>query len=70
MQILSNFLSHFKTPFREIGVQIFPKLTRNQNASSFARKNGSQSLLQLCVASEEVLVHIRRLKLDKILLEI
>ena len=35
----------FITPFRKIGVQNFPKTTKNINARSFARENGSQFLL-------------------------
>ena len=37
--------SFFKTQFSKIGVQYFPKLTKNQNAGSFAGNNGSSSLL-------------------------
>ena len=33
--------SIIKTPFREIGVQNLPKLTKNQNSRSFAIKNRS-----------------------------
>ena len=36
-----HVLGTFKTLFSEIGVQNFPKLTKNQNDRSFARENGS-----------------------------
>ena len=54
-------VNYFKSPFCEIGVQLFPKLTRNQNSGSFAKKNGIQSLLPWCVTSNEVLIDIFRL---------
>ena len=36
----------FNTPFSQIWVQVLPKLTKNQNARSFAGKNGRYSFLQ------------------------
>ena len=51
-----------KTPFSEKGVQTLSKLTKNQNARSFAQNNGSEYLLAWCVASNEVIIHILRLK--------
>ena len=50
------------TIFRKIGVQFFPKLTKNQNARYFAGNNGREPLLPWCVSYNEVLVHIPRLK--------
>ena len=59
-----------KTQFSEIGVQIFPKRTKNNNSSYFARNNGSSSLLPWYAASNEVIIVILRLKLDKLLIQI
>ena len=42
---------YIKTQFRKIGVQNFPRLTKNLNTRYFARNNGSSSFLPLCAAS-------------------
>ena len=59
-------MKYIQTLFSGIWVQIMPKLTRNQNARPFARKNGSQSLLPWCVTSHKDLIYILRLKVRQV----
>ena len=58
----------YKILFIKRGVHILPKLTKNQSSRSFARNNGSKSLLPWCVTFNEVPIYIIRLGQDKWLL--